>query len=56
MVGMGQSLKDLEAMTWEEFLELFMDKCLFLVVCSTCKSSGVPRTKTRNDDNARIRG
>ena len=26
MVGLGQSLKNLKAMTWEEFHELFMDK------------------------------
>ena len=43
--------RDLEAMTWEEFYGLFMEKYflafaqhekVFLGICSTCKSSGVP--------------
>ena len=47
--------RNLEATTWEEFRELFMGKIL-PIFCPTCKSSGVPRTKTRDDDKARIRG
>ena len=43
--------RNLEAMTWEEFCELFIGKYF-----STCKISGVPRTRTRDDDSARIRG
>ena len=39
-----KSLRIWEAMTWEEFRELFMSK-FFPGICSTCKGLGVPRVR-----------
>ena len=55
MVGLGQSLKELGGNDMGR-VPLALHGLVFLGVCSTCKSSGVPRIETRDDDSAQIRG
>ena len=55
MVGLGQSLKELGGNDMGRVNRALHGQ-LFPSACSTCKSLGVPRTETRNDDSVQIRG
>ena len=55
MVGLGQSLKELRGNDMGR-VPLDFHGTIFHYVFSTCKSLGVPRTETRNDDSAQISG
>ena len=45
----ARTSRDLEAMTWAEFQELFMGK-YFPDTARPCEGSGVPRAEARGDD------
>ena len=55
MVGLGQSLKELGGNDMGR-VSLALHGQVVPGSSSTCKSLGVPRTKIRNNDSARIRG
>ena len=48
----GRTSRDLEAMTWAEFQELFMG----MYFLETCEGSGVPRAEAGGDDCDGLRG
>ena len=55
MVGLGKSLKELGGNDMGRVLRALHGQ-VFPGICTTCKSSGIPRVETRNNDGAQIRG
>ena len=49
----AKTSRDLEAMTWAEFHDLFMGK-YFSGHCSSHESSGVPKAEAGDDDSDRV--